>query len=972
MLCGKILSLIEIALHNTYTRAINDKRNYNPKAFLDPAEANWKKTEKIFLEFLDLKEEILLLLQNQKFDENEAEEYLATEDGKEAYNVPELKSPKESTDPDDICFYHDIKEMVLKDIKEYRTHLTSMIRPSGDAQNGYKIFKNQRELYQVLNESRIYQNNRYTDDRIRQFARYIFLKLAKKGDDIMAEKLIEFYEEEETLNEEPPKVEKKPSRKNRKKNKNKNREKKDKSSKQSSQNTQSQGSQRNMGQAAQPQKQKMKAKAVTPQKAKNNGLIEEEKKLADELTATERSSRVDHENDLGESEKLPESHENQSINDAIKDLENISIFMETKSECDKEDEYKLEKELQEDQKAHHDGDKLDPILFTKNKVTEDRIKVSSLSTKECDKIGNAATNSESEGMNYDIKLQNVKDKGKEKELKTHNYNTKKSPKSEINKCISNSSDVVSLVSEEKGLAKIQDSESSITTPKTQNQKKANNENGRNKKQGRNKKNKQNKNKNKKNKRQQNQKQNQKKKEKGKKNNSGAGNGGQSARGPQPKPQTPSPSKSLEEVKQDVQTPNSPTKNSLMNGNLEVENPVRKSKTQDETVEGPPQFFNPKLVGAPAAPGNTLSVNSSPFDSDICQLKKKAKSQIFQGKSIQTPGFKKGLGEENKHEESLGEEETKSATDDGMFNKFQKHANYETGSMPGGPAMQKLSQNMMPGSQEGPQTLGHNLPAYAYPVDSYHSPQPQYNEAYNQMNDPTYRQYIYEIYIYQKISSQIMEETRNITLYSDLIQKYRIGIKKEIESVAVEAFGKYHRNVEAHIYGSVATELALPESDMDVMITGVNSFGSTEAHEGNITEMHRSIKEYFDEEILTSSECILNTQVPIIKMKFNLEKYYEIHERKGDIFVPFINFDSTDASGSSLKELAVDISMSDSYEGAHMGLKQNAFVKEKLEQYPVLRPVCLTLKKLLIANGFNDPYTGGLGSYGLFIMLYAAL
>lgn len=30
-----------------------------------------------------------------------------------------------------------------------------------------------------------------------------------------------------------------------------------------------------------------------------------------------------------------------------------------------------------------------------------------------------------------------------------------------------------------------------------------------------------------------------------------------------------------------------------------------------------------------------------------------------------------------------------------------------------------------------------------------------------------------------------------------------------------------------------------------------------------------------------------------------------------------------------------------------------------------------LKKLLVRNGFNDPYTGGLGSFSLFLMLYAA-
>jgi len=41
-------------------------------------------------------------------------------------------------------------------------------------------------------------------------------------------------------------------------------------------------------------------------------------------------------------------------------------------------------------------------------------------------------------MNYEIKLQNVKEKGKEKELKTNNYNPKKSQKSKNNKSIPNS------------------------------------------------------------------------------------------------------------------------------------------------------------------------------------------------------------------------------------------------------------------------------------------------------------------------------------------------------------------------------------------------------------------------------------------------------------------------------------------------------------------------------------------------------
>jgi predicted nucleotidyltransferase len=46
---------------------------------------------------------------------------------------------------------------------------------------------------------------------------------------------------------------------------------------------------------------------------------------------------------------------------------------------------------------------------------------------------------------------------------------------------------------------------------------------------------------------------------------------------------------------------------------------------------------------------------------------------------------------------------------------------------------------------------------------------------------------------------------------------------------METFYPSHRNVHAAIYGSIATGLALPESDIDIVITGVNSFGNKDTH-----------------------------------------------------------------------------------------------------------------------------------------------
>ena len=82
------------------------------------------------------------------------------------------------------------KSQVIKDIKEYRTELITRIRPNGDALSGYIIVKPQNKLYEILDETRLYQNGKYPDDRVRLFARYVFDKLANKSREVMAEKLI--------------------------------------------------------------------------------------------------------------------------------------------------------------------------------------------------------------------------------------------------------------------------------------------------------------------------------------------------------------------------------------------------------------------------------------------------------------------------------------------------------------------------------------------------------------------------------------------------------------------------------------------------------------------------------------------------------------------------------------------------------------------------------------------------------------
>ena len=63
-------------------------------------------------------------------------------------------------------------------------------------------------------------------------------------------------------------------------------------------------------------------------------------------------------------------------------------------------------------------------------------------------------------------------------------------------------------------------------------------------------------------------------------------------------------------------------------------------------------------------------------------------------------------------------------------------------------------------------------------------------------------------------------------------------------------------------------------------------------------------------------------------------------------------------------------MSDHSKDEHFtkGFNTVQFVQTTLNQYPEIKSVCLTLKRLLSINDLNEPYTGGLSSIALFVIV----
>ena len=151
------------------------------------------------------------------------------------------------------------------------------------------------------------------------------------------------------------------------------------------------------------------------------------------------------------------------------------------------------------------------------------------------------------------------------------------------------------------------------------------------------------------------------------------------------------------------------------------------------------------------------------------------------------------------------------------------------------------------------------------------------------------------------------------------------ILKELQSTVDEV----NPNYKVNLYGSYCTGLCLPWSDIDTVI----SYSQGHYEEFFLSKLYIKLT---TKNWVKSHLFIENTNVPIIKLVSN-DKF---------------NFH-------------IDISIQND---SHFGLKTVELIKSYLENYIVLKPIILALKTLLNNSNLNNPYTGGLSSYGLILMV----
>lgn len=134
-----------------------------------------------------------------------------------------------------------------------------------------------------------------------------------------------------------------------------------------------------------------------------------------------------------------------------------------------------------------------------------------------------------------------------------------------------------------------------------------------------------------------------------------------------------------------------------------------------------------------------------------------------------------------------------------------------------------------------------------------------------------------------------------------------------------------------MYGSRATKLCLPWSDIDYVLSCVKN---------NHFEPLKILYEYLlgiNDKFYVDIKYIAGASIPVLKI-FTNKEYHKI---------------SLDISIENLE---------------HHGEECVNYIKQKIKEYEVLTPLTFALKTILQKAYLNDPYKGGLSSYGVILLI----
>ena len=237
-------------------------------------------------------------------------------------------------------------------------------------------------------------------------------------------------------------------------------------------------------------------------------------------------------------------------------------------------------------------------------------------------------------------------------------------------------------------------------------------------------------------------------------------------------------------------------------------------------------------------------------------------------------------------------------------------------------------------------------------------------------------------LHVKLGKEVLNFEKEISLLNSINREKYLEIKKKIESMIFEL---YQGPFSLKVYGSFANGLNIPGSDLDLLLIFNNSPKSKAKSQNNSKQKRHSSKHRLSEHCsgdqstptkrkytepyypdISQNDFQLkllsdNVMEDLNDKAQNLENYFVKSQYLRNAFVPVLKLETQEDLGG----FPVDVTVHDP---RHQGIECVELVKNLVKKYPPLKPIALVLKQLLNKSGLSDPYTGGLSSYGLVVMI----
>jgi len=212
-------------------------------------------------------------------------------------------------------------------------------------------------------------------------------------------------------------------------------------------------------------------------------------------------------------------------------------------------------------------------------------------------------------------------------------------------------------------------------------------------------------------------------------------------------------------------------------------------------------------------------------------------------------------------------------------------------------------------------------------------------------------------------------------------RQREELVRKVRELAEQTFGKGRDRCTVKVFGSQATGLFLPTSDIDLVLLIPEVAADTCTHHGTSTststggggdgddndkqeaesQQAKETREMEEWDAKTAS----SSRSPLVVLGEALRKhwiddlsYLEIIENTR---IPIVKFTHAPTN------LSVDICLNQ-----ETGTKAAELVRRFGDAMPPLRPLTFVLKYFMAARGLNEPYTGGVGSFLLQMMIVSFL